>query len=147
MKWLKFQGLASIYIWQLIHIPVSGKRHLREKKSFFRESFATPSPSPFVCPFVCSVRSGAIVAAAVMLAHRIAAAHLRAVRSVKCKQSPSFALATCACRRCAEGTLQQAPWTFAGLSRIFRETCSKIAQPTLLICAIPNTGRESLMQV
>ena len=42
------------------------------------------------------------MAAAVMLAHRIAAAHLRAVRSVKCKQSPSFALATCACRRCAE---------------------------------------------
>ena len=33
------------------------------------------------------------MAAAVMLAHRIAAAHLRAVRSVKCKQSPSFALA------------------------------------------------------
>ena len=37
-------------------------------------------------------------------------------------------------------TLQQAPWTFAGLSRIFRETCSKIAQPTLLVCTIPNTG-------
>ena len=28
------------------------------------------------------------------------------------------------------GTLQQVPWTFAGLSRIFRKTCSKIAQPT-----------------
>ena len=68
----------------------------REKKSFFRESFATPSPRPFVC----SVRSGAIVTAAVMLANTVAAVHLRAVRSVKCEQSPSFALATCACRRC-----------------------------------------------
>ena len=33
------------------------------------------------------------MAAAVMLANTIAAVHLRAVRSVKCKQSPSFALA------------------------------------------------------
>ena len=65
------RGISNI--WQLINIPVSGKRHLREKTSLFRESFATPSPSPFVCPFVCSMRSGAIVAAAVMLAHRIAA--------------------------------------------------------------------------
>ena len=41
------------------------------EKSFFRESFATPSPRPFVC----SVRSGAIVAAAVMLANTVAAVH------------------------------------------------------------------------
>ena len=52
-------GLLSS-TWQLINIPVSGKRHLREK-NIFRESFATPSPHPFVC----SVRSGAFVAAAV----------------------------------------------------------------------------------
>ena len=72
---LQFGLDSPAHTWHLINIPVSGKRHLREKKSFFRESFATPSPSPFVCPFVCSVRSGAIVAAAAMLAHRIAAAH------------------------------------------------------------------------
>ena len=65
--------------WQLINISVFGKRHRREKERFFRESFATPSPRPFVC----SVRSAAIVAAAVMLANKVAA-----VRSVKCKQSP-----------------------------------------------------------
>ena len=72
----------------------------REKR-FFRKSFATPSPRPCVC----SVRSGAIVTAELMLANTVAAVHLRAVRSVKCKQSPSFALATCACWRC-RGTLQ-----------------------------------------
>ena len=37
-----------------------------------------------------------------LLANTVVAVHLRAVRSVKCKQSLSFAPATCACRRCAE---------------------------------------------
>ena len=108
----------TINMWQLINIPVSGKRHLREKKSFFRESFATPSPRPFVC----SVRSGAIVAAAVVLANTVAAVHLRAVRSVKCRQSPSFALATCGCRRCAE-PCNKPP----GLSPVFRGSFAKLA--------------------
>ena len=125
-------------IWQLINIPVSGKRHLREK----RVSFANLSRLHRHALFVCSVHSGAIVAAAVMLANTVAAVHLRAVRSVKCKQSPSFALATCACRQCAEPCNK-----LPGLSPVFRETCSKIAQTTLLICTIPNTGRESIMQV
>ena len=120
-----------------IEEKTASQRSSSREKSFFRESFATPSPRPFVC----SVRSGAIVAAAVVLANTVAAVHLRwqACNSVKRKQTPSFALVTCACRGSA-GTLQQAPWTFAGLSRIFRKTCSKIAQPTLLVCTIPNTG-------
>ena len=62
------------------------------------------------------------MAAAVMLAHRIAAAHLRAVRSVKCKQSPSFALATCAGRRCAEPCNK-----LPGLSPVFRGSFAKLA--------------------
>ena len=94
------------------------KRHLREKKSFFRESFATPSPRPFVC----SVRAGAIVAAAVVLANTVVAVHLRAVRSVKCRQSPSFALATCGCRRCAEPCSK-----LPGLSPVFRGSFAKLA--------------------
>ena len=36
------------------------------------------------------------------------------------------------------GTLQLAPWAFAGLSRIFRETCSKIAQPTFRLARAGN---------
>ena len=115
--WKEFFGQKQICIWQLINIPVSGKRHLREKKSFFRESFATPSPRPFVC----SVRSGAIVAAAV-LANTVVAVHLRAVRSVKCRQSPSFALATCGCRRCAEPCNK-----LPGLSPVFRGSFAKLA--------------------
>ena len=90
----------------------------REKTGFFRESFATPSPRPLVC----SVRSGAIVSAAVMLANTVAAVHLRAVRSVKCEQSPSFALATCACRRCAEPCNK-----LPGLSPVFRGSFAKLA--------------------
>ena len=112
---------THIYIcilWQLINIPVSAKRHLREKKSFFRESFATPSPRPFVC----SVRSGAIAAAAVVLANTVAAVHLRAVRSVKCRQSPSFALVTCGCRRCAEPCNK-----LPGLSPVFRGSFAKLS--------------------
>ena len=108
-------------IWQLINIPVSGKRHLRKKKSFFREPFTTPSPRPFVC----SVRSGAIVAAAVVLANTvIAAAHLRwqACSSVKRKQSPSFALVTCACRGSAEPCNK-----LHGLSPVFRGSFAKLA--------------------
>ena len=125
-------------MWQLINIPASGKRHLREKKSFFRESFATPSPRPFVC----SVHSGATVAAAVALASTVVTAvHLRRQACSSVKRKQVTVIRPCHLRlpgKC--GTLQQAPWTFAGLSRIFRETCSKIAQPTLLVCTIPNTG-------
>ena len=111
-------GVQPEFNWQLVNIPVSGKRNLREKKSFFRESFATPSPRPFVC----SVRSGAIVAAAIVLANTVVAVHLRAVRSVKCRQSPSFALATCGCRRCAEPCNK-----LPGLSPVFRGSFAKLA--------------------
>ena len=83
------QCYSWIYIYICnVHMAVDRyscfrKRHLREKK-IFRESFATPSPRPFVC----SVRSGAIVAAAVVLANTVAAVHLRAVRSVSHRHSP-----------------------------------------------------------
>ena len=87
---------SHIYIYMAVdQYSCFRKTPSSREKSFFRESFATPSPRPFVC----SVRSGAIVAAAVVLANTVAAVHLRAARSsVKCRQSPSFALAACGCR-------------------------------------------------
>ena len=63
----------------------------RENNIIIHESFAIPSPSPFIC----SVRSGTIVVVVIMFAPRIAAAHLRAVHSVKCKLSSGICNTEC----------------------------------------------------
>ena len=102
-------------MWQLLNILASGTRHLRENNSLLRIFH-----NSLAGPFVFSVCSGGVVAAAVMLARTVATTQRCSLALSGLQQREMTR--TCWEYSVLDPTLQQAPWAFAGLPQIFRKT-------------------------